>query len=154
MLPDSPDRVPAHTAPEVNEEIQRKTVENVSKYAPGGPAIIQWRLESLDKEWDVERMLELNAGIFTVLGVLLTAVFGSWWLLLPLAVGAFLAQHALSGWCPPLPIFRRMGFRTRAEIDYERYALKNFRGDFAGLPSHANPDDPRSAERVLAAMQR
>ena len=28
-----------------------------------------------------------------------------------------------------------MGFRTATEIDYERYALKALRGDFAGLAS-------------------
>ena len=42
-------------------------------------------------------------------------------------------QHALQGWCPPLPLFRRLGFRTQEEIARERYALKGMRGDFAGL---------------------
>ena len=39
----------------------------------------------------------------------------------------------LQGWGPPVPLFRRLGFRTRAEIARERYALKGIRGDFAGL---------------------
>lgn len=42
-------------------------------------------------------------------------------------------QHALRGWCPPLPVLRRLGFRTRAEIDRERYALKVVRDDLDAL---------------------
>ena len=37
----------------------------------------------------------------------------------------FLLQHALQGWCPPVPILRRQGFRTRHEIDAERQALRD-----------------------------
>jgi hypothetical protein len=52
------------------------------------------------------------------------------WLALPALVAGFLMQHALQGWCPPLPVLRRLGFRTQREIDQERYALKALRGDF------------------------
>jgi hypothetical protein len=50
---------------------------------------------------------------------------------LPAVVAGFLLQHAVQGWCPPLPLFRRSGVRTAAEIGNERYALKAIRGDFA-----------------------
>ena len=50
--------------------------------------------------------------------------------LLPGLVGAFLLQHAIQGWCPPVPIFRRLGFRTAGEIDEERHTFKALRGDF------------------------
>jgi hypothetical protein len=42
----------------------------------------------------------------------------------------FFLQHALQGWCPPLPIFRKLGYRTKDEIAKEKYALKLLRGDF------------------------
>jgi hypothetical protein len=44
-------------------------------------------------------------------------------------------QHVLQGWCPPLPLFRRAGFRTCEEIQIERAALKAVRGDFLSLPA-------------------
>jgi len=50
----------------------------------------------------------------------------------------FLFQHAVQGWCPPVPVFRWLGVRTRQEIDEEKYALKVLRGDFdraATLPT-------------------
>jgi len=53
--------------------------------------------------------------------------------LLPTVVLSFLLLHAIQGWCPPVPVLRRLGIRTREEIDRERYALKALAGDFAGL---------------------
>ena len=52
----------------------------------------------------------------------------------------FLLQHALQGWCPPLPLLRRLGVRTQAEIERERYALKAIRGDFAGVGTRSGRD--------------
>jgi hypothetical protein len=40
-------------------------------------------------------------------------------------------QHALQGWCPPLPFIRKRGVRTADEINAEKTALKLMRGDFA-----------------------
>ena len=45
------------------------------------------------------------------------------------AVPAFLLQHAIQGWCPPLPVFRRLGVRTADEINRERVALQNWKAD-------------------------
>ena len=55
------------------------------------------------------------------------------WFILPAVVSGFLLRHALQGWCPPVPLLRRLGVRTRLEIEQERYALKILRGDFDHL---------------------
>jgi hypothetical protein len=69
-------------------------------------------------------------------------------LLLPAVVLGFFAQHALQGWCPPIPVFRHLGVRTMREIERERYAIKALRGDFDGVaPAEAEPDD-----RVRSAL--
>jgi hypothetical protein len=52
------------------------------------------------------------------------------WIALPVLVTGFLMQHAVQGWCPPLPLLRRLGIKTRKELDREKYALKALRGDF------------------------
>jgi hypothetical protein len=52
------------------------------------------------------------------------------WLAIPIVLGAFLFQHAIRGWCPPIPVLRRMGFRPTREIEIEHVALKTLRGDF------------------------
>jgi hypothetical protein len=90
---------------------------------------MEQRLRELDEEWDIERMLEVNAAIVGLFG-LAKARRNRSWLILPAAVSAFLLQHAPQGWCPPVPAFRRLGIRTASEIEAERTALRKARGDF------------------------
>ncbi len=61
----------------------------------------------------------------------------------------FLLQHALQGWCPPVPFFRERGVRTAAEIGRERYALKALRDDFRNLKSAVEPARPIAALRAV-----
>ena len=85
--------------------------------------MITQRISELDKEWDIERTLELNASLVALSGIILAAGVNKKWLILPAVVTTFLAQHAIQGWCPPLPLFRSMKIRTRKEIDKEKYGL-------------------------------
>lgn len=130
MLPKTNDRVVNATADDINERIHRDIRHSVAACAADGEAAIQRRLDELDAEWDTERMLEANASALVLAGLGL----GSWvdrrFYLLPAVVAGFLLQHALQGWCPPLPVLRRLGVRTQTEIELERYALKALRGDF------------------------
>lgn len=148
MLPSTIERVPAHTSAKVNAWLEQRTRENVDRVYRAGRAAIDRRLEELEEEWDIERMLETNAATFALAGTILGATVDRRWLALPLAVSAFLLQHAIQGWCPPIPFLRRLGFRTSYEIDYERYALKTLRGDFQE-PSEGDVD----RDALAAAMR-
>ena len=110
------------------------------------------RIRELDRTWDIERALETNASTL----VLLLLGLAGWrvgrrhrgWLVPPAIVAGFLLQHGLQGWCPPLPVLRRLGFRSRKELDAELFALNAARGDFGGVRGgSAKPD----AEEILAA---
>lgn len=135
-------RVPQHTPDEINEQIRLQTEQNVAYFAHAGTAAINQRLVELDEEWDIERALEANAATVSLLGMALGVTSSRKWFLLPTAVAGFLLQHAVQGWCPPLPIMRRLGFRTAAEIDRERYALKALRGDFRDLDANGSMEGP------------
>ena len=124
MIPSTVDRVPRHTAEHVNEEIRRQTDENIARVSRHGRRAIEQRLSELDREWDIERLLETNAATAVVVGSILGATVDRRFFALPAIVGVFLLQHAVQGWCPPLPLFRRLGVRTASEIDRERDALK------------------------------
>ena len=127
------ERVRGVTGSSHNEEIDNLTLFNIEYYKNEGPDAIDERIKELDREWDIERTLEMNAAAFAFAGTLLGAFVNRRWLILPGVVTAFLAQHALQGWCPPIPLFRKMGVRTRPEIDREKYALKALRGDFINV---------------------
>jgi hypothetical protein len=68
-------------------------------------------------------------------------------------VATFLLQHALQGWCPPVPLFRSLGVRTASEIDEERYALKALRGDFEDVPASLH-HQTNGVEGALQAASR
>jgi hypothetical protein len=129
-MPTTKERVPAHTAEHVNERIRRETEERVRRLAPQ-PAAIGQRLKELNKEWDIERAIEMNASALAFIGTALGYFAHPYWLILPALVTAFLFQHAVQGWCPPVPVLRRFGFRTVYEIEQEKQALKALRGDYA-----------------------
>ena len=120
---DNLDRVRRFTAKKVNAEIDRKTERNIAHYSALDEAGIKRRVEELDAEWDIERVLEVNASTLALSGVALGALVNKKWLWLSAGVLGFLLQHGIQGWCPPLPVLRRMGIRTRGEIDREKYAL-------------------------------
>jgi Protein of unknown function (DUF2892). len=125
-LPSTVNRVPAHTAEHVNQQIRLRTERSVEYYRQH-PQQIGRRLRELDREWDIERTLEANAATLVVAGAVLGLTVDRKFLGIPLVVGGFLLQHALQGWCPPLPVFRRLGLRTAAEIQDERSALEAIR---------------------------
>lgn len=123
------DRVQNNTSEVVNRMIHAEMLERLIFFALH-PERIEERLHALDDEWDVERALEANASALALGGLTLGVFSSRRWLALPALVAGFLLQHAVQGWCPPLPVLRRLGFRTQREIDQERYALKALRGDF------------------------
>jgi hypothetical protein len=108
------------------------------RYFAGHKQEIPARLGELDREWDIERAIEANASVLALTGIALAAGHDRRWLVLPGLVSGFLLQHAIQGWCPPVPVLRKLGFRTSYEIEEERRALKALRGDFEGAAE--NPE--------------
>lgn len=123
------DRVQRNTDEAINRRLEAQAGARIRRCA-GNPLAIDRRLRELDREWDIERVLETNASLIAFAGVALGAGRGRHWLVLPALVTAFLFQHAVQGWCPPIPVLRRLGVRTSREIEIERVALKILRGDF------------------------
>ena len=117
------DRVRRSTSDVQNRIIDRDIARNVRRYRSAGPGAIHRRIDELDREWDIERALEVNASALAMGGLILGMSVDRRWFALPFAVMGFLFQHGVQGWCPPLPILRRLGFRTRGEIDREKYEL-------------------------------
>jgi hypothetical protein len=136
-----PDRVRQHSPEKFNERIDRATQRRVLRAGGESKTALARRLEQLDAEWDMERVLETNAAALALGGVLLGLFVNRKFFVIPCFVLPFLLQHAIQGWCPPVPMFRSRGVRTRKEIDTEKFAVKALRGDFSGLENHADPSD-------------
>lgn len=117
------DRVRRNTSATSNQRIDQQTEVNISRYRNADQDQIAQRLKKLEREWDIERLLEFNASTLALTGLVLGVTKDRRWLAVPGVVLPFLLQHSVQGWCPPLPIFRALGVRTRQEIDREKHAL-------------------------------
>jgi hypothetical protein len=138
---DIQNRVRRNTGEQENAEIDHKTMLNVEFYGSLSHQDISKRLEELKNEWDIEKMLEVNAASISLFGLFMGRFVNRGWYVLPVVVASFLLQHGIQGWCPPLTLFRAMGYRTRQEISEEVYALKVLRGDFEGITAGSRPKD-------------
>ncbi len=145
-------RVQQHTSTEANERIERETKHGVFHAATFDEAAMQKRLDELGREWSIERVLEMNASALSFISIVLGVLVNRKWLWLSGGVLAFLFQHAVQGWCPPLPAFRKRGVRTRGEIDEEKFAIKALRGDFKSVA--AEGDAAHRAQTAWDAVQR
>lgn len=142
LLPPTASRVALNTHPAVNARIRQQTIEAVNIYKDSSDEedtdraeqmnkdAVSCRIRELNSEWDTERVLEANAAAVVVASTVLGLKSSRYWFALTGAVGLFLLQHALQGWCPPLPFIRRRGVRTAEEIYNEKTVLKMLRGDF------------------------
>lgn len=127
------DRVRRVGSREVNRRMDEGIEEEIRAFTHKDAGEIGSRIRELEREWDIERAIEANASSLALIGLGLGAFVNRRWFLLPAAVAGFLLQHALQGWCPPVPVLRRLGFRTQQEIDREKSALKALRGDYREL---------------------
>jgi hypothetical protein len=152
QFPPTATRVERSTDAHLNELIRARTDASVARMEHSTPVERGARLAELDREWDVERVLQANASTLVMVGTLLGLTVNKRFLVLPAGVLSFFLQHALQGWCPPIPIFRRRGVRTAREIERERYAIKGVRGDFNRVPMAHQGDAATRVRAILEAV--
>jgi hypothetical protein len=151
------DRVRKQSAAADNKTIDREAEGRVQRFAGKSKEEITEQIDRLECEWDMERLLETNASILSLVGM--SAYAGSRnkkWLFLPGVVMSFLVQHSIQGWCPPMPVFRKLGVRTRQEIEREKYALKALRGDFDGIAGEdftGSEYDSQKVDEMIEAVK-
>lgn len=116
-------RVRSNTPSTINRQIDEQTQGNIKRYRNSSPSEISRRLLELDREWDIERLIQLHASAVGLTGLVLGVTRNRKWLAIPTAILSFLLLHSMQGWYPPLPVFRALGFRTRQEINEEKNAL-------------------------------
>jgi hypothetical protein len=125
------DRIREQSSEAANKAIDERIENNVRSYGAKGELAISDRIDRLEHEWDMDRIVVANFAIsHFVLRLLGGRNQKSFFNLLAMAQLPFLLYHAFRGWAPPTPILRHLGFRTSKEIDAEKYALKTLRGDF------------------------
>ena len=148
------DAMRAHTSPELQQRIDSELEERIRFYATQTKEAISRRIAQLDEEWSLDRRLTANAAGIALAGVTLSFLSGKRkWLLLSGVALTHLVMYGVQGWCLPAKMMRRLGIRTRSEIDAERYALKLLRGDFESLHAEETHTKQYAAENVWSAVR-
>jgi hypothetical protein len=127
------DRIRRNTAPKILAKIDAEIEERIRYFATQPKEVIEERILELEREWDVERWVQANASGVGLAGLILGVGVDRRWLALTGGVLGFLLLHSTQGWCPELPVLRKLGIRTRTEIEREKFALKFLRGDFESV---------------------
>lgn len=140
FFPPTTKKVCFSTNHRVNYKIRNHTIRNINIYKNSSDKILSDNIEKLNNEWDTERILEARAASVVIASTILGLKTNRYWFLLTGATGVFLLQHSLQGWCPPLPILRRIGVRTAEEINNEKMVYKMLRKDFSNIDSNDDLD--------------
>lgn len=120
------DRVRNHSPKVFNKEIDKQSDYIIKTTIQRGSFAIRERLLQLDKEWDIDRaLLAFFSTTFVAQLGLSVKRKSHRFSIIPFIQSAFLLMYATYGWCPPVPMLRKMGFRTRFEIQAEREELLN-----------------------------
>lgn len=138
-------RVREQSSTETNLQIDEDILKNIKYYSDLSEEVINKRIKKLEREWDIERLLEINLSTLALTGILLSIIKHRSWIILSTVALGFFAQHAIQGWCPPLPVLRFFKKRTRNEINNEKHALKALRGDY---------EDIKTAEEAFQAVKK
>lgn len=129
MLPSTIDRVAINTSQERRQLLDRQLKARITAYQGADRQRIDQRLAELDNEWDIERLIEVEAPLMIGLGATLGLLYNPKWLGLSAAAAAMVILHNLQGWYPLLPLFHRLGIRSQTDIEQERSALRVLRQD-------------------------
>ena len=124
----------SHTRARENQRIQARTLHDVTAFFAASDDRLSARIRELQHEWNIERALEANAAGLALVGLALGLTADRRFFVVTFLASACLLQQALSGWSPALPMLRRYGIRTAAEIQQEILALRILRGDFIEKP--------------------
>lgn len=117
-------------------DAERHSLERrLASLADAGAAAIEDRLVKIDREWTVGRCTKVTLGGLIVLGMVLAATVGVWWLILPGVAAVLLLQYFFTHMSWLAILFHNMGFRCGSEVEHEKIALKVLRGDFRTVPT-------------------
>ncbi|HEY3448642.1 MAG TPA: hypothetical protein VGK67_19955 [Myxococcales bacterium] len=132
------DRIRAHTPAKLNEDIDHCIARRIEDLATRSDAEQEAHLGRLDRTWSLDRAA--LAGLATVaLAANLAALRRPGWRWLAVLSSASLLQAAASGSGVVVALLRRVGLRTRREIECERCAIKALRGDFELVTAAKSP---------------
>jgi hypothetical protein len=146
------ERARRFTQREILEDIEKQIERNVAYYGSQTEEVIAQRIEELKQEWSIDRLLQAKVATAGLVGGVLGLAGRRKWGLLVAAAFGFLLYNGLRGPDAAVPFLRRLGIRTRSEIDREICALKVARGDFKNVSAERAELKAIPAKEIIQAV--
>ncbi|WMJ76771.1 MULTISPECIES: YgaP-like transmembrane domain [unclassified Sedimentibacter] len=132
IFPPTTKRIALNTNSATNANIKNNTLRRINIYKNSSDKILSDNIDKLNSEWDIDRIIEVRAASIVLASTIIGLTTNKkYWFMLSGTAGLFLMQHALQGWCPSVPIIRKLGIRTSEEINNEKIVYKMLRDDFS-----------------------
>jgi len=120
----------------------------LAKLANAGAEAIDARLAELEGECTAGRIAKGILAVAVLVGAVLTASVDWWWIVLPAVAGLLLFQYLFARTSLIVRAIHGLGFRTRGEVEQEKFALRALRGDFRTLPTILEIEDADEITRL------
>ena len=101
---DETDRVRKNLLSKLNIKVEKDIIAVINNLKDKSPEVIHQRILEIETEWSIERRIETFASMLLLTSSILALTKDKKWAYLTGNVAAFLLQHGIQGWCPPLPL--------------------------------------------------
>jgi len=123
------------------KEVHRETARSIEYYSSRPIQFVSKRIEELDQETSLEAFVYRGGAALTIVGLtllLLQRKNRAAWILVVI-IAALQLQYSYQGHNRLTDILRKRGYRSRKEIEGEKYSLEALRGDFAIFSELSDP---------------
>ncbi|MBV8142100.1 MAG: hypothetical protein JOZ60_08655 [Verrucomicrobia bacterium] len=141
VTPRQPAPAPARPDLKVGREVNRDTARSIQYYSRRPIQYVTRRIDELEQEIPLEAFVYRGGAALTVvsLALLLLGVRHKAVGIVAACIAALQLQYSYQGRSPLIDILRRHGYRSRKEIEVEKYALQALRGDFGIFAELSDP---------------
>jgi hypothetical protein len=124
------------------KEVHRQTARSIEYYSSRPIQLVSKRIEELDQETSLEAFVYRGGAALTIVGLTLLLLkrkktSAAW--ILAVIIAALQLQYSYQGHNGLTDILRKRGYRSRKEIEGEKYSLEALRGDFAIFSDLSDP---------------
>jgi hypothetical protein len=141
LTPGRASAVPSSSDMKPRKEVDRTTARSIRFYSSQPIQFVSRRIEELDQEIPLETFVYRGGAALTIASLTLLRLRGktnaAW--ILACVIAALQLQYSYQGRNRLTDLLRKRGYRSRKEIQAEKFSLEALRGDFAAFTALTDP---------------
>jgi hypothetical protein len=141
ITPGKPAAAPTGPDVKLRREVNRNTARSIQYYSNRPIQSVSKRIEELEEEISLEAFVYRGGTGLAILALLLSRLKNRAAWILAVCITALQLQYSCQGRSVLTDVLRKRGYRSRKEIEVEKYSLQALRGDFGIFAELSNPLD-------------